>query len=106
MIDGWGKWVLIDQQQHFNVNLLHSVTVEKDKKREQRETLLLPILNYTKNDAVFSSKIGLEAQESGNSARRTDTMIAATAINNGATVYTFDLKHFRPLKAFGLKPFP
>ena len=71
-----------------------------------KEILLLPILNYVKKDAVFSSKIELEAEERGNSIRRTDAMIAAIAINNGATLYTFDLKHFSPLKTLGLKLFP
>jgi predicted nucleic acid-binding protein len=32
-------------------------------------------------------------------------MIAAITINNGAALYTFDLKHFSPLKALGLKLF-
>jgi predicted nucleic acid-binding protein len=59
-----------------------------------------------KKDAVSSSKIELEAEEQGNSIRRTDATIAAIAINNGAALYTFDLKHFRPLKALGLKLFP
>jgi len=71
-----------------------------------KEILLLPILNYAKKDAVLSSKVELEAEKSGNSIRRTDAMIAAIAINNGAALYTFDLKHFSPLKALGLKLFP
>jgi len=70
-----------------------------------KEILLLPVLNYTKKDAVSSSKIELEAEERGNSIRRTDAMIAAITINNGAALYTFDLKHFSPLKALGLKLF-
>ena len=71
-----------------------------------KEILLLPVLSYMKKDAVSSSKIELEAEERGNSIRRTDAMIAAMAINNGAALYTFDLKHFSPLKALGLKLFP
>ena len=70
-----------------------------------KEILLLPVLNYMKKDAVLSSKIALEAEERGNSIRRTDTLIAAITINNGAALYTFDLKHFSPLKALGLKLF-
>jgi len=70
-----------------------------------KEILLLPVLNYTKKDAVSSSKIELEAEERGNSIRRTDAMITAITINNGAALYTFDLKHFSPLKALGLKLF-
>lgn len=71
-----------------------------------KEILLLPVLNYMKKDAVLSSKIELEAEEKGNPIRRTDAMIAAMAINNGAALYTFDLKHFSPLKALGLKLLP
>jgi tRNA(fMet)-specific endonuclease VapC len=74
--------------------------------RPIKEILLLPVLNYMKKDAVLSSKIELEAEERGNPIRRTDAMIAAMAINNGAALYTFDLKHFSPLKALGLKLLP
>jgi tRNA(fMet)-specific endonuclease VapC len=71
-----------------------------------KEILLLPVLNYMKKDAVLSSKIELEAEERGTPIRRTDAMIAAITINNGAVLFTFDLKHFSPLKALGLKLFP
>jgi tRNA(fMet)-specific endonuclease VapC len=71
-----------------------------------KEILLLPVLNYMKKDAVLSSKIELEAEERGTSIRRTDAMIAAITLNNGAALFTFDLKHFSPLKALGLKLFP
>lgn len=70
-----------------------------------KEILLLPILNYTKKEAVLSSKIELEAEKKGNQLRRTDAMIAAIAINNAAKLYTFDLKHFNHLKALGLRLF-
>jgi len=70
------------------------------------EILLLPVLNYTKKDSVLSSKIELQAESRGMPLRRTDTMIAAIAINNGAKLYTFDLKHIHPLTELGLKIFP
>lgn len=34
--------------------------------------------------------------------KRTDAMIAAITLNRGGVLYTFDLKHFTPLKTFGL----
>jgi len=71
-----------------------------------KEILWLPVLNYMKKDSVLSSKIELEAEESGNSIRRTDAMIAAITMNNGGALYTFDLKHFGPLRTLGLKLFP
>jgi hypothetical protein len=70
-----------------------------------KETLLLPVLNYTKKDSILSSKMELEAESRGMPIRRTDAMIAAITINNGATLYTFDLKHFSPLKSLNLKLF-
>ncbi len=70
-----------------------------------KELLQLPVLNYTKNDATLSSKLELEAEQTGKPIRRTDTMIAAIAINNNAFLFTFDLKHFDPLKPHGLRLF-
>ena len=58
-----------------------------------------------KKDSILSSKIELEAESRGTPIRRTDAMIAAITINNGATLYTFDLKHFNPLKASTSNPF-
>lgn len=71
-----------------------------------KEILLLPVLHYIKKDAALSSRIELEAEERGSPIRRTDAMIAAITMNNGASLYTFDLKHFNPLKSLGLKLFP
>jgi len=70
------------------------------------EVLQLPALNYTKEDARLSVTLELEAEKVGAPVRRTDAMIAATTINNEATLYTLNLKHFKPLKSLGLKLFP
>ena len=70
-----------------------------------REVLQLPVLNYAKEDAQLSAKIELESERTGTTIRRTDAMIAAVAINIGARLYTLDLKHFKPLRAHGLKLF-
>ena len=69
------------------------------------DLLQLSILDYTRNDAILSSKIELEAEKTGTPIGRTDTMVAAIAINNNATFYTFNLKHFESLQAQGLKLF-
>ena len=68
-----------------------------------KELLLLPSLNYTKKDAVLSSKIELEAEKKGKTACRTDAMIAAITINNGAKLYTYNLKHFKAFQDLGLE---
>jgi len=68
-----------------------------------KEVMLLPVLNYTKKDADLSAKIELETESKGKPIRRTDAMIAAITINNAASLYTLDQKHFKPLKTLGLK---
>lgn len=71
-----------------------------------KEILQLPVLNYTKKDARLAAKLELEMEGTGTAIRRTDAMIAAITINNGASLYTLDLKHFKPLETLGLKLFP
>jgi tRNA(fMet)-specific endonuclease VapC len=71
-----------------------------------KELLLLPILSYTKKDAVLSSKIEFEVEKKGKTACRTDAMIAAITINNGAKLYTFNLKHFEAFQDLGLELYP
>ncbi|MEM4201320.1 MAG: type II toxin-antitoxin system VapC family toxin [Nitrososphaerales archaeon] len=71
-----------------------------------RDVMKLPVLNFTKRDAALSAQIELEAERKGIPIRRTDATIAAITLNNGASLYTIDLKHFQQLKVFGLKLFP
>lgn len=71
-----------------------------------QELLLLPILSYSKKDAVLSSKIELEAEKKGKPVCRTDAMIAAITINNSAKLYTFNLRHFEVLQDLGLELYP
>jgi tRNA(fMet)-specific endonuclease VapC len=71
-----------------------------------KDVLLLPVLSYTKRDALLSSRMELEAERQGKPIPRADTMIAAMTVNNEAKLCTLDLKHFSSLKEFGLKFFP
>ena len=70
-----------------------------------REVLQLPMLNFGKEDEQLSVKLEVETEKAGTTIRRTDVMIAAVTINNGASLYTLDLRHFKPLRAHGLKLF-
>jgi len=66
------------------------------------EILQLPILTYTKEDSYLSAQIEMKVEKAGTPIRRTDAMIASICINNEADIFTFDIKHFRPLKVYGL----
>jgi len=86
---------------------LHEVLYGLRKRgKPAKDVLLLPILSYTKRDALLSSRMELEAERQGKPIPRADTMIAAITVNNEAKLYTLDLIHFSSLKAFGLKLFP
>jgi len=69
------------------------------------EVLQLPVLNYTKSDASLSAELELKAEKRGTPVRKPDAMIAAIAMNNGAKLYTLDVRHFKPLESLGLKLF-
>ena len=102
------KLVLQSGEEMFiTVVALHEVLYGLRKRgKTAKDVLLLPVLSYTKKDAVLSSKVELEAEEKGTPISRTDAMIAAIAMNNEAKLYSFNLKHFNSLKALGLKLFP
>jgi len=70
-----------------------------------KEVQQLPVLSYTREDAALSAKLELEAESRGTPMRRTDAMIAAIAVNNKASLYTADLKHFQHLATTGLRLF-
>lgn len=85
---------------------MHEVLVGLHKYgRPLREFLQFPVLDYTKKDAVLSSKLEFEAEKSGTPALRIDAMIAAIAINNRLSLYTFNIRHFTAFKSQGLMLF-
>ena len=85
---------------------LHEILYGMEKyAKPVKDVLLLPVLDYTKRDALISAEIEVEAERSGSAIRRTDAMIASVAINHGTLLYTFNKKHFKPLEDMGLKLF-
>jgi len=86
---------------------LHEILYGLEKyAKPVKDVLRLPVLDYTKRDALLSASIEVKAEKEGAAIRRTDSMIAAVAINHGAQLYTFDHKHFQQLEAMGLELFP
>lgn len=70
-----------------------------------KDVLRLPVLSYRKQDAILASELELKMELKGTPIRRMDAIIAAITINNNAKLYTFDVKHFKPLEEYGLKVF-
>ena len=56
--------------------------------------LVLDVVEFTKDDAVLSSKLEVETGKKQKKIPRFDAMIAAVAINRGFKLFTFNRKHF------------
>lgn len=85
---------------------LHEILYGLEKyAKPVRDVLLLPVIGYTRRDARLSAEVELRAEGMGKAIRRTDSMIAAVAMNHGASLYTFDLKHFQPIVSMGVRLF-
>lgn len=54
----------------------------------------LPVLGYTKEDAMLSASLEAKAEAKGRKVARIDSMIAAIVINNSAKLYTRNTKDF------------
>lgn len=67
--------------------------------------LSLDALPFSLEDAKLSSRIESGLEKKGNMVRRMDAMIAATIINHGGKICTFDLKHFERMREYGLEFF-
>jgi tRNA(fMet)-specific endonuclease VapC len=97
---------LVDKGEDISTTVinLHEVLYGLEKyAKPVKDVLLLPVLAYTKRDAELSAELELKAEALGMPTRRTDAMIAAIVLNKGASLYTFDLKHFSLFRNFGLK---
>ena len=70
--------------------------------KKVRDILHINTLEFNKKDAELSAKIEFDLEKKGKTISRTDTMIAAIAINRKAKVYTFNKKHFQMIKQLEL----
>jgi tRNA(fMet)-specific endonuclease VapC len=74
--------------------------------KSAKPLLQLPVVDYSKDDALTSSEIEYEMGKIGSSVRRMDSMIAAVAINKSISLLSLDPKRFAPIaKKFPLKLF-
>jgi len=67
-----------------------------------RDILHINTIEFNKKDAELSAKIEFDMEKKGKTIPRTDTMIAAIAINRKAKIYTFNKKHFQMIKQLKL----
>ena len=70
------------------------------KRREYLETILnaLPIIPYTEQTAYAHARIWAELESSGKMIGYYDIIVAATALERGSEVATFNKRHFALVK--------
>jgi predicted nucleic acid-binding protein len=62
-----------------------------------KDILQINTIEFNKKDAELSAKIEFGLEKKGKIISRTDSMIAAIAINRKAKIYTFNKKHFQKI---------
>ena len=99
---------IVDSGEDFSITAinLHELLYGLMKYKKQAEQIsALPVLAYTRTDAELSAELENEAEAKGKKVMRTDSMIAAIAIDNCATLYTNNTRHFEIFQSLGLKLF-
>jgi tRNA(fMet)-specific endonuclease VapC len=62
----------------------------------------LPILNYSKEDAMLAADLELVTEAKGKKIARIDAMVAAITINSNARLFTNNKKHFSDIERLEL----
>ncbi len=88
-----------------SVNMHELLYGLKKYSKSEAKVTQLRVLPYTKEDAELSARLELAAEKRGKAVRRTDSMIAAVAMNHGAKLSTFDAAHFGQFAKDGLEVF-
>ncbi len=107
------RWVAAQPDEQFEVaaisvaELWHGVeranVSHKAKRKQYLEAILalLPIIPYTEETAYEHARIWAELERSGRMIGYYDLIVAATALERGSQVATFNQRHFAHIK--GLK---
>jgi tRNA(fMet)-specific endonuclease VapC len=77
-----------------------AVEPQRSKRRQYLETVVsaLPIVPYTEQTAYEHARIWAELQSAGKMIRAYDLIVAATALERGSHVATFNKRHFALVK--------
>lgn len=102
-------WVAAQSAEEFEVaaitvaELWHGVERASGLHRTRREQYLravlaaLPVITYTEATAYYHARIWAELQRTGKMIGYYDLIVAATALERGSTVATFNKRHFAPV---------
>jgi tRNA(fMet)-specific endonuclease VapC len=63
---------------------------------------LLPVISYTEQTAYYHARLWANLESSGKSIGAYDLIVAATALQRGSTVATFNKRHFSQVKGLSI----
>jgi tRNA(fMet)-specific endonuclease VapC len=104
------QWVALHPNNRFEIaaitvaELWHgverAVEPQRSKRRKYLEAVLsaLPIIPYTEQTAYEHARIWTELQSTGKMIGAHDLIVAATALERGSHVATFNQRHFAMIK--------
>jgi tRNA(fMet)-specific endonuclease VapC len=108
------KWVASRPSEQFEVaaitvaELWHRVQRATGSHKATREHYLqtvlelLPIIPYTEQTAYEHARIWAELEASGQMIGAYDLIVAATALERGSVVATFNKRHFAQIRGLGI----
>jgi tRNA(fMet)-specific endonuclease VapC len=108
-----GRWIEARPEEEFEIaaitlaELWHGVERADGAHRKRRERYLhaileaVPIIPYTETTALQHARIWAAAESAGKMAGFYDLIVAATALERGSVVATFNKRHFSQFQ--GLK---
>jgi tRNA(fMet)-specific endonuclease VapC len=108
------RWVAARPDEQFEVaavtvaELWHGVEratgAHRAKRQEYLQTILafLPVIPYTVETAYEHARIWAELESSGKMIGYYDIIVAATALERGSEVATFNLQHFAHIKGLAV----
>jgi len=109
-----GKWVASHPNEQFEIaavtvaELWHGVERATGRHRAVREQYLramvgsLPIIAYTERTAYEHARIRAAVEASGKMIGFYDLIVAATALERGSKVATFNTRHFAQVKGLSV----
>ena len=107
-------WVVSRPNDHFEIaaitvaELWHGVEratgSHRAKRQQYLQTILnaLPIIPYTEQTAYEHARIWADLEASGQRIGFYDLIVAATALERGSEVATFNVKHFAQVKGLSV----
>ncbi|MHA2100192.1 MAG: type II toxin-antitoxin system VapC family toxin [Candidatus Kariarchaeaceae archaeon] len=69
---------------------------------EDHPILEIPVINFTKQDALLAAEIEYEMEKLGKKKPRVDSLIASSVINHQGSLFTLNIKHYEDISNLNL----